>query len=232
MRAKGVLKCIVLFTLMLCMVLPVLSLTSCKYNREYDETEVLEAAERLLRSAEVLNNIYYGDGIMPMYYGNQNGAYYQADPAHLASLGIETLDDLVFLTERTFTSTYSQRIYSTILASVSVDGEYVTMARYYQKYVDDDPTGECECIMVYRDYEQLYTDMMVFDYSTLTVLGSDGDYVNLTVEALVVNDSGEGQTRTIELSLYEEPNGWRIDTPTYANYSQYEDYYEESVGGA
>lgn len=232
MRLKEFLKYILLFTFVLCTVISVLSFTSCQYNREYDEAEVLQEAEKLLKRAEILNSIYYGDGIEVMYYGNQNGAYYQADPAHLASLGIETLDDLCVLTERTFTSTYSQIIYSTILASVAVDDEYVTMSRYYQKYVNDDPDNEYECIMVYRDYEQLYTDCMVFDYSTLNVLGSVGNYVNLTVCAFVVNDEGEGQYQTVELSLLEESGGWRIDTPTYSNYNPYQDYYDGLESGA
>lgn len=221
MRNKFAFKSIVLFALILYTLLPVLSFTSCKYNREYDEQEVLEEAKKLLVRAEILNDIYYGDGIATKDHGNQNGAYYEADPLHLSKLGIKTLDDLCVLTERTFTAKYSQMLYSTVLAPVSVDGEFVTMSRYYQKYVDDDPGGECECIMVYRDYEQLYTDSMVFDYATLRVVGSDGDYVNLTVSAYVVNDDGDGQYQTVELSMLEEAGGWRIDTPTYANYNPY-----------
>lgn len=232
MKNKFALKCIVLFALILYTVLPVLTFTSCKYNREYDEEEVLAEAERLLVRAEILNGIYYGDGIATMDYGHQNGAYYQADPIHLAKLGIETLDDLCVMTERTFTQRYSQNIYSTILASVSVDGTFVTMSRYYQKYVDDDEEkGVCECIMVYKDYDRLFTDTMVFDYKTLRVLGSDGDYVNLEVTAYVVNDKGEGKNQTVELSLYEELGGWRIDTPTYANYNSYQDYIENLEEG-
>ncbi len=228
MRNKIILKCTVLFALLMYTVLPVMTFTSCKYNREYDEEEVIAEAKKLLPRAEILNGIYYGEGIATMDYGNQNGAYYQADPLHLAKLGIETLDDLCVLTERTFTSRYSQNIYSTILASVSVDGTFVTMSRYYQKYVDDDEEkGVCECIMVYKDYDRLFTDTMVFDYTTLKVLGSDGDYVNLEITAYVVNSEGEGQYQTVELSLYEEVGGWRIDTPTYANYNPYQDYYEE-----
>jgi hypothetical protein len=38
--------------------------TSCKEKQiEYDETEVLKEAQRLLKSAEIVNSIFYGEGI-------------------------------------------------------------------------------------------------------------------------------------------------------------------------
>ncbi len=218
MKGKIILKYILLFTLILSMAVSVLSFSSCKYNRSYDEAEVLEAARELIKESQVLNSIYYGDGIETLYYGSQNGRYYQADPIHLGALGIETVRDLMTLTEKTFSREYCEILYSSVLSPVYVEDVYVSMARYYQKYYFDDPTEGEECIMVYRDYVPLFVCTMVFDYSTLTVLGSDGDIVNLTVEALVINKDGEGQTQTVEISLYEEAEGWRINSPTYSNF--------------
>lgn len=210
------------FILLLCILtVGTLGLTSC--NRSYDSDEVIEAAEELLKKAEVLNEIYYGDGIAVMKPGHSNGAYYQADPTHLYILGIETLADLVVMTESTFSKRYSLSLFNSTLSMVHDGDNIVTMARYYQKYEDDLDTQDPVCIMVYEAYEPLFTSDMTFDYSTLCDIGANGDYVNLTVEAEVMDRDGRVQRATVELSLIEESSGWRIDNPTWVNYNPYAD---------
>ena len=73
-----------------------LSVFSCgKKNRDYDEYEVVGAAETLIKKSRTLNEIYWGAGIG--YYENDSyadGTYYPADPVSLYELGFETLDEL------------------------------------------------------------------------------------------------------------------------------------------
>ena len=223
---RGNRRRIVSFLALLLVASLLFSLTSC--NRSYDEEEVLTAAEELLRRGEILNAVYYGKGINYLSTGYSNGAYYEADPHHLRTLGFDTIEELQRMTEETFTSGYSLQIYSTVLSSISdEDGLYV-MARYYQQNDVLDPDTPV-CIMVYAGYEGIFDGNMVYDYSTLSVAGVKKDRVYVTVEADVRDDDGHAQTHTIRVTLIEEKNGWRIDSPTWANYNPNADRYNDLI---
>ena len=45
--------------------------------------------------------------------------------------------------------------------------------------------------------------------------------------ATVTKADGKSQNTTITVALVEEDDGWRIDNPTYANYNEYKDRYDE-----
>lgn len=206
------------------MLLSVLTLTSC--NRKYDEEEVLEAARTLLKEAEVLNKIYYGSGIE--YFDSEDeqiGYYRKANPMHLEELGFSTIDELKKKTEQTFSAKYSETVYSTILSSMNDGDGIVSLARYYQAY--DEETGQPTHIMVYSKFSLMLKSDIVYDYSTLTVVGSKKEKVEVTVEATLTNSEGQSQKTTISIMLVEEENGWRINNPTYANYNAYMDRYNE-----
>ena len=212
---------IILLTLSL-----LLSLPSC--NRRYDEEEVITAAEKLLRQAEMLNSVYYGKGIGYLSTGYSNGAYYEADPYHLMTLGFETVAELQALTEETFTAGYSLQIYSTVLSSISDDDNLYHMARYYQQNDVLDPDTPV-CIMVYAGYEGIYDGNMTYDYSTLRVSGVKKERVYVSVNAEVRDGEGKSQTTEIKVTLIEEAKGWRIDSPTWANYNPDLDRYNDLI---
>ena len=204
-----------------------ISLPSC--NRRYDEDEVIAAAEELLRGAEILNSVYYGKGIAYRTTGYSNGAYYEADPMHLKTLGFETIAELQVLTEKTFTDGYSIQIYDTLLSSVSDDDGLYHMARYYQ-HVDVDDPREPVCIMVYGGYKGIFDDNLTYDYSSLAVSGVNRERVYVTVNAEVRDDEGRSQTTEIRITLIEEDDGWRIDGPAWANYNSSQDRYDDLTG--
>ena len=190
------------------------TLVSC--NRKYDEKEVLENAELLLKKAETLNEVYYGRGISYIVSQYQTGDYYEADPFHLATLGFTTVDELKSLTLETFTVGYSNELFSTRLSSNG------TTTRYYQKY-DDLAMQEPVCIMVYSRPTVLKKGTIVYDYSTLRVTGVKKQTVFVSVDATVYSDDGKSQRVSITIDLIEEDNGWRIDNPCYANYDSTKD---------
>lgn len=199
------------------------SFSSC--NRNYDEDEVIAVTKTLLKNAEVLNEIYYGNGIR--YYEAEikdAGYYKRADAEHLSSLGFSNIEELKALTEKTFSYKYSQNIYSTILYGFKEEGMIVSPARYYQ-YTDAE-SGET-FIMVYTKYEPSFKDSLVYDYDSIEIEKSKKEYVYVTVDATVTNSNGESQTVTLSVTLLEEESGWRICNPTYANYNASKDRYNE-----
>ena len=200
------------------------SLVSC--DRKYDEAEVISAASRLLRQAEVLNEVYYGDGIQYISTGYRDGNYYEADPLHLATLGFTTVKELKDMTLNTFTQGYSKQIFSTKLSMIEDADGIQEMTRYYQKY-DDISMLEPVCIMVYTMAAVSLVSDIRYDYSTIRVSGVKRQTVYVSVTASVTSNDGKTQTVDIKLDLIEEDNGWRIDNPCYANYSDNLDKYNE-----
>lgn len=197
--------------------------TSC--NRKYNEDEVVEVTENLLKQAEMLNFVYYGAGISFIDGDDTTGYYKKASYNHLTELGFYTIDELKVRTDAVFSSEYASLIYSTLLSTVYEDTGPISAARYYQAY--DEQSGEPTHIMVYSVYEPLMRDSVVYNYDSISVIGAKKEIVKVSVEATVTTSDGKTQTATVVINLVEEEDGWRIDNPTYVNYNDSLDRYNE-----
>lgn len=198
-------------------------LFSCK-DRKYDEAEVKAAAEELIKTSEVLNEVFWGRGIDYIEDANTgNGYYREASYSALKKLGFSTISELEKMTRATFSESYADSALSTTVSSISDEDGVQILARYYQKYTDETYT-EPQCIMVYTVAVPLLLDKVEYDYSSLRVTHSKKETVYVEIDCKVTTNEGKSQTKTIEIGLVEEEDGWRIDTPTYATYNL--DYYE------
>lgn len=205
-----------ILSLIISLVLTVTVFTSC--DRKYDENEVKAAAEKLIEDSILLNEIFWGDGLV--HYDDKNysdGDYYAAIEAYHYRLGFTTVAELRALTEKTFSKEYTELIASTVFSEIYDGEEVVHTSRYYQKYSAYDQTTP-ECIMVNAKWKKLLYGEVAYDYSTLTVTHSDDEVVFVTVDATVTLDGENPKTKNIEIGLIEEDAGWRIHTPTYLNY--------------
>ena len=208
---KNFIKRILSITVILALLLT--SLASC--NRAFDEEEVISAAKELLKSAEKLNYIYYGDGIK--YFDESEAAisiYREAQKSHLDELGFHTVEELKSMTEETFTDGYSQIMYSSVLDTLRVDDTIVGYKRYYDQENEDGTIT----LMVNMQYEPLLKSTIVYDYDSITVKKSVEERVYLSVNAVVINTEGDSRSVEITINLVEEEDGWRIDNPVWANY--------------
>ena len=159
-------------------------LTSCARNRDYVESEVIEATEKLIRASASLEEIYYGKGIThDQDKSGANGAYYRASEASLKRYGITTLDDLKVKTREVYTVALSDIIINTKLSSVSDEDGIQSYARYYQKYSALDGTEEC--IMVYDLAEIFLVDTIVYDYTTIRVNRVKGESIFVNIDVTV-----------------------------------------------
>lgn len=214
---------IVSLLLIIVTIVSLFTLSSC--NRKYDEEEIIEVSKILLKDAEMLNIVYYGSGIKYFDDEDEKGYYRKADVNHLEELGFTTIDELRKITEKTFSVGYSAELYSTILSSLATDISIISPARYYQAY--DEETGAPTHIMVYSNFTPMLKDSITYDYDSLRVEGSKKEKVYVKIDATVTNADGKSQSTTVTVALVEEDNGWRIDNPTYANYNEYKDRYDE-----
>ena len=202
-----------------------LSLASC--DRRYDEAEVMEAATLLITASAELNEIYYGKGIAFLENSSHNiSIYCEADPVSLEKYGIKTIAELKEKTKLVFSESHAESMFgSSFSGRYSQGGSTSNMSRYYQKY--DDKGDKPVCIMVHSSYENLMTSENVYDFGTLTVVGSKGKYVIVTIETTVTSPDGESQVQTLRIRLIEEDKGWRISSTTFANYNELQDLYDE-----
>ena len=191
----------------------ILILASCggDNNRSYDEEEVKIAAERLIKKTELLNKILWGEGIPYVDEDTYaSGQYYPADPMYLYERGFLTVDDIIEECEEVFSTDYLISIRTSIFSSSAGDYGMTGYTRYYQG---------SETIMVYKKYKPLLTDTVEYDYTGLAVAGSLGEKVNVEIPVKVTRGD-LSQERVIKISLVEEEDGWRIDSPTYASYRE------------
>lgn len=204
--------------LLLLVIFCIFSVCSCNKNRSYDEQEVLSAAESLLSKVGTLNTVYFGEGINYLSERVGEGSYCEADPIHLNALGFTTLTELELLTLEVFSDGCAENIIRTKLEPITVDGQIIELARYYQDY--DVESGEETVIMVNKNLKSVFDDRMVFDYSTLKVLGSEGERVLLEIDVTVKNKDGLTKVIKQSVTLIEESDGWRLDGYVIANYRE------------
>lgn len=201
-----------IFSTLLIFALLLTSLSSC--NRSYDEEEVIAAAKELLKSAEMLNYVYYGEGIS--YYDTDEavGIYKEAQSAHLDELGFHSIDELKELTEKTFSKEYSEIMYSSVLDTLRYGENIVGYKRYYD---GTNENGE-KIFMVNTAYEPLFKSIIVYNYDSIEVDRVKKEKIFLIVNAVVSDKEGHERSVDITITLIEEESGWRIDNPVWANY--------------
>lgn len=194
-----------------------LTLISCG-DREYDENEVKAAAKHLISESALLNEIYWGDGLP--YSEDKNtadGVYYEAMYYYHHNLGFDNIAELKAKTAKVFSNGYCANIYSTLLDGIQDGDKAILLSRYYQKYSATDGKTP-QAIMVNSTWEQLLVGEVEYDLESIKVIGSEEKFVYVTLNATVKLTGYEPQTREIRVSLIEEEDGWRLDSPTYLNY--------------
>ena len=219
----------VAFLLTIVVIFSVFTMTGCtEENREYNEDEVRAAALILIPKSELLNEMYWGYGIsFDDNKSEANGKYYKANFLSAQAFGVETVEDMKTLTRECFSESYANLIINTKLSAVQdEDGNMIAHSRYYQKYnaIDGSEEYREECIMVDSEAEVLLDDEISYDYNSLTVSHSVKESVIVKITVTVTESEGKSQTKELEISLVEEKDGWRIDSPTYTTYFDRTDY--------
>ena len=191
-------------------------------NREYDEKEVYDAAIDLIPKTVVLNELFYGYGIIADTSSTKfSGVYYEAEYMSQKKFGIDSVEKMKEMTRACFSSKEADGLISTKLSSIlDENGTPIALVRYYQDPVDTD------VIMVNSEAVIYLKDKLVYKYDTLAVTHSVGENVYVKLDVDITTEDGKEQTRTIEVALIEEKGEWRINSPTYTTYfdrDKYED---------
>ncbi len=202
-------------------VLSVSVLVSCENDREYNETEVILAAESLIKKSEPLNEIYYGKGFLFTETGS--GIYKKIDSLECERYGIHTIDALKERTFEVFSTDRAELMFSTHLSSIQdEDGNILHYARYYQH-----TSGDESYIMVNGIYEYSMTNRTVYDYSGISVYDVEGEIIIVSVPVTLIRTDGKEKRTELKIKLIEESKGWRICSASHAVYDENSDAYED-----
>lgn len=198
----------------------VTSLASC--DRDYDEAEVIAAAEALIRRSDILEDIIFGEGFDYRLEGTSS--YQPASEIDVKryadALGesFSTLDELKAVLSKVYTVGYKNDILFGVLSG-DINS---SLTRYYQ---------DGESIMVLTTYKPQKTDEIEYHYETLRVADVNDQKITVSLDVTVTAADGKSQRITIEVDMLEEADGWKLDTPTYAvyneNYQNYKDLENE-----
>ena len=184
-----------------------LSASSC--SETFDPEEMLTEMEALLEESQILNEIYFGEGIPTKENGHAVGVYKEADMSSLEVYGMTDIESIRVKTAEVFSTSMcawlDEIAFTAFSSGITVEG-----ARYYKDSEDR--------IMV-RTTAEVYVDGTVdYDLSSAKILSQRKNIVSLELQATVTTPSGNTRSDTIKLDLIKEPNGWRLHSPTYFVY--------------
>lgn len=198
-----------------------LSLVSCEKDREYNEGEVIAAAEELLSKVKPINEIYYGKGLQ---YAEDSGSgiYKAATEESLSYFGISSIEELKAKTLEIYSDSRSDVMFNTVLEAISDDGVIRHYARYYD-YTDEE---ENSFVMVNSKYEYYLTGDIEY-LPGIRVTDVEGEVIVISVPVRLTSESGKIKETSLEIRMLEESDGWRFTTPTHAVYNESSDAYED-----
>ena len=182
---------------------------SCS-SEDLTDDEVREIAGPLIEQSYEINEIFFGKGLPHEEdaEGPLDETQYDVKPVkYLVVLSDKyiSIDSLKDAAREVYTEGYLDSVFDTAFNGVrDSNGEIVQYARYFESFFEN--------LKIRSDVEE---DNIVvgrtYDVSTLKITDQAENYVFFTVESCIDGeDAGE-----IELSIKDEGNGWRLDSPTY-----------------
>ena len=224
---KSKLLSLVLFLCLLCSLL-----SSCKggkkndpKDREYDEAEVVAAAQQLIEKSKILNEIYYGEGIKYTVPEKEEDlkAYMLADPEYLDWLyqthGIKDIETLKEKTREVFSEAGSASMISAKLESITAENSMAGYVRYYMAKENADLGTEAG-LMVYTKAENYFenTASVEYIYDGMYVSAVKGEYLTVSLKVKTTGKDGSTDTRDTTVKLIEEVSGYRLSGATYVTH--------------
>ena len=210
-----------LIAILLLLIFTAASFTSCENDREYDEAEVIRAAEELIRKSEPINEIYYGKGFLPSKEGK--GIYKKVAEGECERLNVYSLDELKAKTKEIFSFDRAEMMINTGLTPIQdEEGNIFHYARYYEEKGED-----VSYIMVNEVYEYQMTNSIAYDYSKISVDDVEGEIIVVKLPVTLTRKDGVVKNTELKIKMIEEEAGWRFFSASHAVYDENSDIYEE-----
>lgn len=201
------------FTLIL-LLATTLNLFSC--GKPEDETLIARAKELIPRT-EVVNQLFFEEGIPVLEGGDVAGGYRPADMMQLRSMGFETVASIQAYMREVWCEEFCTIFDSSYLFSAMQDGNSITSFAYcFDAY---DGEGTFEGVMVWAEGLSVRTSPVTYRYDTLEVVEKTRRRAVLTMDATVTDENGAGHEVSMEVVLSLDADGeWRLDSHTCYRY--------------
>jgi len=198
-----------IFALIFAAFLTVSAFSSCG-KEELTVEQAIEIAGPLIQKSYEVNDIFFGEGLPHEEdtAAEEDASQYDVAPVRYLRVISDKYNSVSSLKEaalEVYTESYMENIFDRVFNGVSGDDDQVIeYARYFESFSENLKIRagvEKESIVTGRKY----------DVTTLKITSQAGGYVFFTVESFI---DGE-PAGTVELSMKDEGNGWRLDSPTY-----------------
>lgn len=201
-------------TALFLIVLTALTFASC--GAALDDEQTKEVAAPLIEASFNVNEIFFGKGLA--HEGNSSfdgydpesddASKYEVKPVKYYTVTDEryhSIDELKEAARAVYTDAYLENVFAVAFEGMTQgDGTIYKYPRYVSNVIGTlsiNADAETENAIANRTY----------DLSTIKVTGGSSKVVYFTVQSYV--DGVEDQL--IKLSIRDEGNGWRLDSPTY-----------------
>jgi len=174
--------------------------SACSCGSDINKEEVVSAAQKLITDSVAINNYIWGplqpyDETAEPYDDTNGGEYYP-----LIDFPYATMDELKEAIKSVYSEGYCENIFSTLFKFEDEVLGYIS-PRYLEK------DGKMYINKNYSVYE-LRTEILT---DTVKVETASAYYVIISADYNVDGKAGG----SLELTLLNEENGWRLDTATY-----------------
>ncbi len=201
-------KKLISFLILLILLLNISACSEEKYSRE----DIVDEMGILLEESQLLNEIYFGEGIPLKVGGHTVGVYAEADMSSFAAKhGLKDIESIRAKTAEVFSISMcawlDELAFHSFKTGMTVEG-----SRYYE-----DPEKEGR-IMVRTTAEVYVNGKVTYDLSSLTIVSQRKNMVNTELLATVTTPEGKQRSDIIKVDLIKEQDGWRLHSPTYFVY--------------
>lgn len=200
------------FAFLLSLVFLLLSFAAC--SAKESEEELLSIAKSLTEASVSVNEMTFGEGILPLKDGYSISSYTEADPESLAAYGVSNLADIKSKIRSVYAYSTAAWIETTTLSSVKQDGQVLTYTRYY----DDsklDGAQSTPVLMVKDNYEPLVKGKA--SYSNYKLVKIKKSEVVFTVDITVKDGETVKEFPASSVTMRKEDGKWLLDSTTYAS---------------
>ncbi len=200
------------FALLSALLLLLASFVSCSAD-ESDE-QLLAIAKELTEASAPINELLFGEGILPLENGYSHSAYTEADIAYLEKFGVSSVEDIKAKIKSVYASATASWIESTVLSSAKAEGQVLTYVRYYDG-TKMEGSDSIPVLMVKDNYEPLIYGTV--SYSNYQIKKSQKKEVIFTVDITVTDGEDVKNFPSSEIIMVKEDGLWRLDSTTYAS---------------
>ncbi len=207
------------------LLLTIVLLTSLSFSMsacgKEDDAVLIARAKELIPKTEVINKLFYIEGIPTLEGADSVSGYYPADMVELFLLGFESVADIKDYMRTIWAPEFCEVVFASYLFASVYNGDMIVDFAYcydcYEKGYDGEEVYAG--IRVYQDGLSITTSPTEYHYDTLKVEKKTKERAELSISVTVYGEDGTTQDKTLTVVLSKTEEGiWMLDSYTGVKY--------------